>query len=154
MGRELIRLANIVVRLEEKELIRAHALSYRQMRILKHIHGGVTSSTELGKRFGVTAPAISETVESMVKKGLVKRRVGTQDRRSVILSLTPAGKSLYEATQALEDQLATEVLSFISPAETKRLGQILSKLVDNNQERLFVKRRETSGRRRSADNDE
>lgn len=150
VGRELIRLAQIIVRLEEKELIGVHGLSYRQMRILKHIHGGVTLSSELASRFGITPPAISETVESMVKKGLIKRHFGVaQDRRAVVLELTPAGEHLYLETQTSEDQLAAEILSFIGPAQVKRLGDIVAKLVDSNQQRLFAERRQGTARRKA-----
>jgi DNA-binding MarR family transcriptional regulator len=152
VGRELVRLAQVVVRLEENELNRAHRLSYRQMRILNHIHGGVRSISELADRFAVTPPAISETVESMVKKGLIERHFGvTQDRRSVLLGLTPAGERLYEETQASEDRLATEILSFIGPAQVKRLGDIVAKLVDQNQQRLFAERRRPNRKRKPAE---
>ena len=58
IGRELIRLAQIIVRLQDLDLTRTHALSYRQMRILLHIPRGVTSSSELANRFGVTPATI------------------------------------------------------------------------------------------------
>lgn len=136
-GRTLIQVAHVVVRLEDRGLSRNFGLSYRQMRILKHIAAGVRSGTELGRIFGVTAPAISETLESLVKKGLVVRTPHESDRRAVKLRLTPEGAALNTLAGASERELARELLNMLDESEIEQLLGLVSKVLVPNQERLI-----------------
>jgi len=139
-GRQLIQLAQVIVRLEEL-VLQDISISYRQMRIIKHVHGGVESATALGAYFGVTAPAISETLESLVKKGLLRREPHPDDRRSVRLLLTEAGEKMYRRSQAAEDDLSLEILETVSDTDLKRLEMLVAAMLERNQDRLIMKRR-------------
>lgn len=136
-GRTLIQLAHVVVRIEDMLMSREFGLSYRQMRILKHVNGGVTSGTELAKIFGVTAPAISETLESLVRKGLLKRRPHASDRRAVKLVLTAKGTRLNTRAEEGERELAREVLAPLGDEEVETLLALAEKLLVPNQQNLI-----------------
>jgi len=139
-GRTLIQLSHVVVRLEDRLLLHELGLSYRQMRILKHIHSGVTSATELGRIFGVTAPAVSETVESLVKKGLVTREPHESDRRAVKLDLTKQGAAANEKAHDLERRLAHEILGVLDEPEVDELLNLSTKVLVPSQENLISRR--------------
>ncbi|MGB4137883.1 MAG: MarR family winged helix-turn-helix transcriptional regulator [Microbacterium sp.] len=139
-GRTLIQVAHVVVRLEDRALSREFGLSYRQMRILKHIAAGVTSGTELGRIFGVTAPAISETLESLFKKDLVTRSPHESDRRAILLGLTPKGEEMNARAQQSERRLAHELLEMLSPEEIEHLHELVGKMLIPNTERLLRQR--------------
>jgi DNA-binding MarR family transcriptional regulator len=139
-GRQLIQLAQVIVRLEDR-VLQDISISYRQMRIIKHVHGGVESATALGAYFGVTAPAISETLESLVKKGLLRRAPHPDDRRSVRLLLTEAGEEMYRRSQAAEDDLSLEILETVSDTDLKRLEMLVAAMLERNQDRLIMRRR-------------
>jgi DNA-binding MarR family transcriptional regulator len=139
-GRQLIQLAQVIVRLEER-VLHDISISYRQMRIIKHVHGGAESATALGAYFGITAPAISETLESLVKKGLLRREPHPDDRRSVRLLLTKAGEEMYRRSQAAEDDLSLEILDAVSDTDLKRLEMPVAAMLERNQDRLIMKRR-------------
>lgn len=58
--------------------------------------------TELGRHATITLPAISESVDGLVAKGLLIRRANERDRRESHLLLTEAGReALREATTLL-----------------------------------------------------
>lgn len=139
-GRTLLQLAQVLVRLEDQLLSRDVGLSYRQMRILKHVGAGVTSGTELGRIFGVTAPAISETIESLVRKGLLRREPHETDRRAVILLLTDEGSSLNERAEQAERALAREVLDPLADDEVETLLELATKVLIPSQENLISRR--------------
>ena len=139
-GRTLIQLAHVLVRLEDRLLTRELSLSYRQMRILKHVNAGVTSATEMGRIFGVTAPAISETLESLVKKKLLVRKAHETDRRVVKLALTKKGEQLNARAEEAERTLAAEVLAPLSSKEIRTLQKLVTKLIGPNQENLINSR--------------
>lgn len=140
-GRQLMQLAHVIVRLEDQRHGRELKLSYRQMRILKHVYAGVTSATELGKIFGVTPPAISETLEALVRKKLLTREPHESDRRSVRLQITEEGARMHLAAQAAEDELACEVLSPLTAAQVETLRALVSKVLPPSQESLLKRRR-------------
>jgi DNA-binding MarR family transcriptional regulator len=133
----MIQLAQVLVRLEEHALNREFRLSYRQMRILKHVAAGTSSATELANRFGVTAPAISSTLESLVKRELLARAVHENDRRSVKIVLTEAGTDVYRQAQQLEDRIGVEILETLTGDELEQFGGLIRSLLELNQPRLL-----------------
>ncbi|MCU1514311.1 MAG: MarR family transcriptional regulator [Microbacteriaceae bacterium] len=139
-GRTLIQLAHVVVRLEDRALTRELGLSYRQMRILKHIDAGITSGTELGKIFGVTAPAISETLESLVRKNLVAREPHDTDRRAVRLVLTRAGSELNARAHKVEIELSQHLLGPLTEDDIENLLDLAHRVLVPSQETLITRR--------------
>jgi DNA-binding MarR family transcriptional regulator len=72
-------------------------ISVEQFHILRHIHRGTRSMSELAALGRVSRPAISQAVETLVRRGLVRRRQSRTDRRTVELTLTPGGTALLDA---------------------------------------------------------
>lgn len=66
--------------------------SVPQHRILAHIFGGITKASDLAEIQGVSHPAISKLIESLVKRGCVEREFKNGDRRQVHLGLTEKGR--------------------------------------------------------------
>lgn len=139
-GRTLIQLAHVVVRLEDRILARELGVSYRQMRILKHVGAGVTSGTELGRIFGVTPPAVSETLESLVRKGLLAREPHESDRRAVRLVLTEEGVALNKRAEESERELASNLMASLSPEEVSVLLDLAMKVLVPSTETLLSRR--------------
>ncbi|MEV0685236.1 MarR family winged helix-turn-helix transcriptional regulator [Nocardia sp. NPDC050378] len=134
IGGALSLLAHVLTRLEDRLLNKELGLSYRQVRILKHVRDGVTSGTELGRIFCVTPSAISENLESLVQKGLLAREPHGSDRRAVRLALTEQGHQLNVAAQHAERALMTQVLAPLNENEVEGLMQIVTKLLGPSQD--------------------
>lgn len=82
-------------------------LSMPQFIMLRALRDGPLQAGQLAQRFGVSRPTITRTVDGLVKKGLVERRVDPSDRRVTMIALTTAGQALHELTEeAAEDYLA------------------------------------------------
>lgn len=79
------------------QAVERHAISVEQFHILRHIHAGLGSVSELAEVKKLSRPAISQAVEALVRKGLVSRSPDPKDRRHVRLDLTAAGCSLLAA---------------------------------------------------------
>lgn len=67
------------------------SLTFRQYRTLGRVIGGCTSLSELSAQAGVTLPTMSETVNGLVRRGLIETRTNEADHRSVVLYATEAG---------------------------------------------------------------
>lgn len=72
-------------------------ITVEQFHVLRYVRRGIGSVSELASAKHISRPAISQAVESLVKKGLLARVQSSQDRRFVDLSLTPAGNALLDA---------------------------------------------------------
>lgn len=74
--------------------------------------------------------SVSVVVSRLVGRGYVKRVTAKRDRRSVELSLTPAGKTLLlTAPEAAQERLLF-ALAKLEKAEISRLSALLGKLVE------------------------
>jgi DNA-binding MarR family transcriptional regulator len=71
-------------------------ITLAQFHILRHIHAGTDSVSNLAKMGRISRPAISRGVDTLVTKGLVSRETDPNDRRRIRLSLSPRGKTLLD----------------------------------------------------------
>jgi DNA-binding MarR family transcriptional regulator len=89
------------------------SLTYRQHRLLRRVSEGHASMAELAALGNLTVPTVSESVEGLVRRGLLNREVNPQNRRQVLLSLTAEGREAKEAgdvaLQAVNDRLLRAV---------------------------------------------
>jgi DNA-binding MarR family transcriptional regulator len=69
--------------------------------VVRHLEGaGPSSIREIARASGLTHSAISQTINEMLKKGLVESRPG-RDARERIISFTPAGEALLPRLHAV-----------------------------------------------------
>ncbi|QBI20496.1 MarR family transcriptional regulator [Egibacter rhizosphaerae] len=112
VGLALFELAPRLTRLENSVLREVDPpLTFRQYRILGRVAEGHTTLTALGKLATISLPAVSESVEGLVRKGLLQRTADTHDRRAVQLQLTTEGEKSLEDAQRLLEAAARELLA-------------------------------------------
>lgn len=71
---------------------------------------------------------VSRAVASLEEKGFVLRRINQSDRRVNVLSLSEAGRALFERVESLALDYEKEFLSVLSDAEKEAFDGSLSKL--------------------------
>lgn len=122
----LFDLAPRITRLENAVLAESDpSLTFRQFRLLTRIAEGLNTITQLGRIATISLPAISESVEGLVRKGLVVRTTDTNDRRAVNLALTEAGERARAIGGALLAEAAADLLSELSSDARRRLAEDL-----------------------------
>ncbi len=130
-GLWLFELAPRLTRLENAVLQDVEpGLTFRQYRILLRVVEGETTITAIGKHATITLPAISESVDGLVRKGLLERHTDVRDRRAANLVLTEAGhRALDDARQRL-DVLAESILEGMPTRRRQQLRRDVSRLRD------------------------
>ncbi|KAB1443513.1 MarR family winged helix-turn-helix transcriptional regulator [Pseudodesulfovibrio senegalensis] len=84
--------------------------------------------SELAKGTGVTNATMTGVLDTLVKDGLVKRKIAPDDRRVKMVSLTPEGEdAIYTILPDYYERVATMMREF-SPEERTMLRNILDKL--------------------------
>ena len=118
----------------------AHAdigLSPLEFGVLFQLHDrpGVDQNT-LAERLALDRTTTSTTVFKLERLGLIKRDVNDSDRRARILRLAPAGVALYASHRPKAQAAQQRVLSVLTPAERKQLAELLTRVIDANQQYL------------------
>lgn len=127
----LFELAPRLTRLENAVLQEVPpGLTFRQYRILRRVTEGETTITAIGQSATITLPAISESVDGLVRKGLLERRTDARDRRAVHLVLTEDGHRALDEAQARLDHLAETILEDFGVRRREQLRRDVSRLRD------------------------
>ncbi len=86
----------------------------------------------LSEDIGVDAGAISRLVDKMIKKKLVTRKTGANDRRSVAIELTENGNSLVPKIANIADKNDSHFFSGLPKADQDHLRRIMKNLVNTH----------------------
>mgnify|MGYP001022576228 CR=1 FL=1 len=108
-------------------------VTQEQWHILRHIHKGINSVSELAQVKLITRSAMSQSVEVLVEKGLVERRQNAQDRRFVLLYLTERGDELVNTILQLNREWMMEKMTALTAEEIQTMiwgMQLLKEVFD------------------------
>ena len=114
------------------ETLEEHGLSYGEWAVLgalRRAEGQRRSAGDLAGIAELSSAAMTNRLDRLEEAGLVKRVRDAEDRRSVQVELTAAGKRLYE--KSVETQAAKEsiVAAALSSREQTQLNDLLRKLM-------------------------
>jgi len=120
-------------------------VSIPQFSVLKALAEGDKLPSELARYLMVRLPTVTSLLSGIEERGWLQRRIDATNRRQVVVSLTPSGRSAYDRiNRAIEDALVDLFLRL--PSEDRRaLSQGLQAL-DALTERLFDAVRQPSRR--------
>lgn len=85
--------------------------------------------SELAERLGMTRGAISKLIDRLVRKGLVGKSAGKEDRRYQSVALTKDGQDLVPKLAALADQNDEEFFGDLGAAERETLMKLMEHIV-------------------------
>lgn len=84
---------------------------------------GELSNAQLARRAYMSPQAMSEVIDALEKKGLIKRNQHPNHRRVYPAALTAKGKKVLAACERLVDELEAEMLADLAPADRSRLRE-------------------------------
>lgn len=113
-----------------RQVSEATGMPFSRFRALRRVATPLTLK-ELAESMGTDAPAATVIVNALEEDGLVRREPHPDDRRAKVVSLTPAGKKVVAAGQAVGDE-APEIFAALDDADVAELGRIIGLLRANN----------------------
>lgn len=125
----LVAVAPLVSRWIER-LLAGHRppLTVAQYLALRAIATEAVSSAELAQRTGVSGPAISQLLASLVDHGLLERRELVEDRRRVAHSLSARGRRALDSAQGLLRERLSSLLADLPRPEADALARALPRV--------------------------
>ena len=94
-------------------------------------HPGI-DQTALCNIIAIDGSTVTEVVTRLERKKLIKRTLGTRDRRTKLLSVTPAGRKLISDIETAVQTTQKRILEPLTPSERTALMRMLKKLVHLN----------------------
>ncbi len=117
------------------------ALTYQQYNVLRIVAAnGATAQAEIARRLLVSAPVITRLASAVVDAGLIVRRGDPNDRRSVLLALTPKGR---RRVAAMRSDLLSAANELIAPLPENRRAAVSAAL---DELQVLLPSRQTSPR--------
>jgi len=114
------------------EAVGALELTFTQVKLLHHL---ADTSQELTLKDAaelvlISMPAMSRTVDDLVRRGLVQRHEDVEDRRMKRVSLTAEGRAVIGRLNAARLNGLREFIETLTDAERGRLTALLSALLE------------------------
>ncbi len=89
--------------------------------------GGITQA-EIGQRTRMDKVTVSRAAIALVERGLLERRANASDRRSHLLMLSDAGRTLYAAVAPKARDLEARIFASFDPAEVAAFTAMLRRI--------------------------
>lgn len=99
-------------------------LSHVQVLAMLHDHGSMNVS-EISRRLGIAKPNITPLIDRLIEDRLVERKRDDNDRRMVIVSISPLGVSRLMEICGKMHELVGEWAVKLSAAELRELNESL-----------------------------
>lgn len=143
-------LAKMMERASAGELGRKHKLGVAEWRVLAQLAVMSPSTVRwLAARMRVDRAEVSRAAAALIARKLVRRMPDPQDARSVLFSITEAGRALHRAIMPLRVALHERLNAVLAPAEAAALVAAVEKLTRflDTQERVVPAPRPKPGGR-------
>lgn len=125
---KLLRAGKAVVARVEPRLAAA-GLTVNQLGVLEAIlHKGPLTHRELGRKVLTSAGNMTDVIDKLQARGLVRRTRDPADRRQVRVDLTEAGRTLIAGLFPLHARDIASAMDALSPDELGELDRLLRKL--------------------------
>jgi len=104
-------------------------LSPVQFFLLKFVHHRrICTPSEIAGKFGITLGAVTGLIDRLLKLELVFRRRSEEDRRLVLIELTPKGREIINSFERERQQKFSLITSRLGKQNIKDLTDLLQKL--------------------------
>lgn len=122
-------------------------LNKEEWRVLMALHSSVRSHGWLCRDLDVSTGAMTNRLDKLERQGLIRRAPDPQDRRGVLLELTPAGHARLEEYVDAGAGREQELLDELTRSEKRELDKLLAKLLlslQNAEDRTPARRKKRS----------
>jgi DNA-binding MarR family transcriptional regulator len=89
-------------------------------------HGGARTASDIARALDLDAGYLSRTLKGFERRGLIRRRQSTTDRRRLLLEVTERGRRVFNDLnrRAIED--VERLVSHLSVADRRRLVRAMT----------------------------
>jgi DNA-binding MarR family transcriptional regulator len=104
-------------------------LTLPQAQVLRVLRHGPVPTGQLASELRISAPAITQLTDRLIRKGLIERRAAADDRRCVIVALSERGARLVNQFRKRRCDIFRHALADLSEADRKQVIEVLRRVV-------------------------
>lgn len=93
--------------------------------------GEANTPVELAMHSALDVSSMSRMLDRLERKGLIRRARARDDRRKVIISLTPKGRALLDKATPAAARVAAKAWQGVTEGERQTLRDIVRKILGN-----------------------
>jgi len=128
------RMTKIVKHLDRisNKTVAAFGLNHGEFKCLLQLRSSgqdAVPAGELADRLDLSTGAMTNRLDGLEEAGYVLRERGTEDRRSVLVSLTDTGREILGKAVAAQGNEERDLLATLAPHERDELNDLLRRLV-------------------------
>lgn len=106
-------------------------LTMAQAKVLRSVSGGRLRMADIAARLEVVPRTVTPMVDGLEEAGLVQRRADPDDRRSVLVEPTAAGRHLLDRLDEARRATAAQAFSALTADERATLADLLERLCED-----------------------
>jgi DNA-binding MarR family transcriptional regulator len=115
--------------------IYANKLRSSEWRILVTLgQNGAMTATTIGQRSGIHKTKVSRAVARLTQQKLISRSVNKDDLRESFLSLTPAGRAIYNELAPVALNFENQILRALEPDDRAALERALHRITEQSKQ--------------------
>jgi DNA-binding MarR family transcriptional regulator len=95
---------------------------------LRLLRNGTLLASKLALFLGISAPAVSQLTDRLYSRGLILRRPGEADRRSVLIELTAEGRGIIDAIRERRRVMFKSMIALMPQADRQKIEEALAPL--------------------------
>ncbi len=95
---------------------------------------GPSRSTDIADALGYAPRTVTEAIDGLERDGLVARNPDLHDRRAKIVTITPLGKSIFDAAEQPRHKMIEEIFAALDPNRQQQLLEIITILAEKTDE--------------------
>ncbi|BCY08265.1 MarR family winged helix-turn-helix transcriptional regulator [Actinoplanes sp. L3-i22] len=127
LGDMLLGLSATIQR-RHAQICAEHDLTPAQSQLLCTIKDQPRRMVDLAAQLGMAKPALSQLIDRIEARGLVRRTTSEQDRRVVMLHATPEGQKIGRALYEDVDARLPDLLGALTPDDQEQFAGLLAKV--------------------------
>ena len=104
-------------------------LTLPQAQALRILRRGPVPTGQLGCQLRISAPAITQLTDRLIRKGLIERHAAEGDRRCVIVALSEQGRELVDHFRQRRREVFSSALEHLTQNEQEQIVETLVKVV-------------------------
>ncbi|MBV9960278.1 MAG: MarR family transcriptional regulator, partial [Acidobacteria bacterium] len=104
-------------------------LTLTQAQALRILRRGAVQTGQLACALQISAPAITQLTDRLIRKGLIERSSAEGDRRCVMVALSARGRQLVDQFRYRRREIFTRALEHLSREEQTQVIEVMVKVV-------------------------
>lgn len=97
-------------------------------------HEGNVIPSEISNELGISTARVAATLNSLESKGLITRRIDVDDRRRILVEVTPAGKEQVEEHFRMVLKTTENMLRYLGDDDAREYVRIMKRLSEKSPE--------------------